>query len=69
MNNTLENPTTTPQVGELWLPVAEGKAVIITGVITEDSGAEVLFSTLNSLAYTLPLEDFVDTFSKRVYSF
>lgn len=68
MNTTLAKSIITPQVGELWLPINEGGAVVITGVIAEDTGDEVYFSTLSSVAQSAALEDFVEHFSKRVYS-
>jgi hypothetical protein len=59
------NTITLPQAGEIWLPIAEGEPVVVTGVLTEDTGLEVHFANLDSVSYAADLGYFLECFDKR----
>lgn len=67
MTLTLDTPATItlPQAGEIWLPLTEGEAVVVTGVIAEDGETEVHFSTLELVSYEAKLGYFLESFNKR----
>lgn len=64
-NSQLTSTIPTPAEGHIWLSIEDNTPVIITGVIHEDGGPEVHFSTLELSSYTADLGWFMENYSKR----